>query len=149
VRVVDREGIRRGREPQLNPPVRKSVTETLVRDATISQRSEIDRAISENAAGVEQLATRILNDPEIQNPIACFLSKLRNGAHLTQRARTDGRSITSTEDWQRWDPALAEASAQHAQELLAKLGHPPASVVARAKALMSDDDDIPGYGDTP
>jgi hypothetical protein len=122
--------------------------ETLLRDATSAQRSEIERAASEAPRNVERIAQHILNDHTVRIPIAALLTQLRRGAHLTQKARTVG-SITSTdEDWQRWDPALAEASAQHAQELLAKLGHPPASVVARAKALMSDDDDIPGYGDT-
>lgn len=118
----------------------------LTRDATIQQRNEIERAHTENPTGVEQLARRILNDPEIHNPIACFLSKLRNGAHLAGRARTDGMT-SSTNHLREWDAALGAENARAAQAMLRRLGKPPASVVERAKQLLPDDDDIPGYGD--
>jgi hypothetical protein len=106
--------------------------ETLLRDATSAQRSEIERAASEAPRNVERIAQHILNDHTVRIPIAALLTQLRRGAHLTQKARTVG-SITSTdEDWQRWDPALAEASAEHAQELLARSGIPlPAWLLER------------------
>jgi hypothetical protein len=43
----------------------------------------------------------------------------------------------------RYEPRLVEPPSY------TEIEEPPAAVVARAKALMSDDDDIPGYGDTP
>jgi hypothetical protein len=142
--VVDREGIRIGGEPQLNPPVRNALTE-IARDATASQRDEIERALSENADAVETLATRVLNDPEINNPIACFLSKLRNGAHRERRARTDGNNERKNLEIP-WDPSLVEANAEQARALIQRLTGKPTLPDTQP---ADEDDDIPGYGDTP
>lgn len=116
--------------------------EALTRDATSAQRDEIDRARSENASGVETLALRVLNDPEIHNPIACFLSKLRNGAHRTRQTRTDGID-ERTKIAIPWDPQLAEENAERARALIQRLTGKPTLI----DTYTSEDDDIPGYGD--
>jgi hypothetical protein len=123
----------------MKPPVRpnRAVTETLgaiANDASASQLDEIERAITENKKGVQRLAAQA-SDPRIERPIPFLLSKIRNGAHHTCDARTDGLNERRTIHIP-WDPALAEENAARARDLIARLtGQAPL-----------DDDDIPGYG---
>lgn len=117
---------------------------TLMTDASWQQRETIAAAITENAAGVKQIADWIRRDqtlanPRIARPVPFLLSKLGQGAHRLRAVRTDGpkRTEPRVSPVSDIDPDLAALNAARARAWLEQHGHRP------KPAQPASDEDAP------